>query len=80
MASKEEKFKSGRNLPKENVDDCYWVRECQSCGSVQEDKKPEPKELKTSYTDRKCKKCKSSDLDYGSEIHPNRVEVEVEDW
>lgn len=45
-----------------------WIRTCQSCGNKQEDK---PQELNKAPTNafrmRKCKRCASSDLDYGSE-------------
>ena len=44
-----------------------FIRTCQSCGHKQEDTPPsQDKELTKAYTERKCKKCKSPDLDYGS--------------
>lgn len=42
-----------------------WIRTCQECGNTQEDKKPIGEMSKT-YAIRKCKKCKSMALDYGS--------------
>lgn len=44
-----------------------WVRTCQECGNKQEDNPPDRnKELTVAYETRKCKKCKSESLDYGS--------------
>jgi hypothetical protein len=44
-----------------------WYRTCQECGNKQTDKQPEyGKEPSNAYTFRKCKKCKSESLDYGS--------------
>lgn len=44
-----------------------WIRTCQSCGNKQEASKPDnSKPLPSSYTEAKCKRCKSIDLDYGS--------------
>lgn len=42
-----------------------FIRTCQECGHKQKDRKPQG-ELKDSYLNRKCKKCKSEALDYGS--------------
>lgn len=45
-----------------------FIRTCQECGNEQEDIRPSrDKELSNAYTYRKCKKCKSESLDYGSE-------------
>ena len=47
-----------------------WTRTCQDCGNKQTDKEQiygiEPSD---SYKFRKCKKCKSESLDYGSMHH-----------
>ena len=44
-----------------------WTRTCQECGHEQLDAEPSQyKELTPAYTERKCKKCKSSALDYGT--------------
>jgi hypothetical protein len=44
-----------------------FIRTCQSCGSQQEDCPPSrDKELSDAYRNRKCRKCRSEDLDYGS--------------
>lgn len=43
-----------------------FIRTCQSCGYKQEDKDPKGKNPSPAYCNRKCKKCGSSDLDYGS--------------
>ena len=43
-----------------------WIRTCQECGSKQEDKKPEGLDLSDAYCNKKCKKCKSEALDFGS--------------
>jgi ribosomal protein S27E len=52
-----------------------WIRTCQECGHEQIDKPPDTsKELTTSYRNRKCKKCKSEALDYGS----RQTDVEVD--
>lgn len=45
-----------------------FIRTCQECGHQQEDKEPNHIKGPTqAYLDRKCKKCRSSGLDYGSE-------------
>ena len=48
-----------------------WIRTCQECGYEQECPKPsfdKKGDLTIAYSERKCKKCKSSgSLDYGSE-------------
>lgn len=45
-----------------------FIRVCQSCGNRQEDKKPDDnKDVSDTYFNRKCKKCGSRDLDYGSD-------------
>jgi hypothetical protein len=45
----------------------YWqfIRTCQECGHTQTDKEP-TKGITDSYLNKKCKKCKSEALDYGS--------------
>jgi hypothetical protein len=43
-----------------------FLRTCQSCGNKQEDKDPKGKQPGAGYCNRKCKRCGSSDLDYGS--------------
>lgn len=43
-----------------------FIRTCQSCNNKQEDKDPKGKQPTTAYDNRKCNKCGSSDLDYGS--------------
>lgn len=43
-----------------------WIRTCQECGNKQEDKNPNGL-VNLAYCNRKCKKCKSEALDYGSE-------------
>ncbi len=48
-------------------DPTKWFRTCQSCGKKQNT--PEPKEgesVSQAYCHRKCKYCKSEDLDYGT--------------
>jgi hypothetical protein len=42
-----------------------WMRTCQECLHQQEDKEPGPNPA-NGYLNRKCKKCKSEGLDYGS--------------
>ncbi len=45
-----------------------FIRTCQECGARQTDTKPvDPANLRKSYTYRKCKKCKSEALDFGSD-------------
>jgi hypothetical protein len=55
-----------------------WLRTCQECIHKQEDKEPvygtEPPD---SYKFRKCKKCKSESLDYGSYFFYNEDGTEV---
>jgi hypothetical protein len=44
-----------------------WTRTCQECGNKQKDVQPSrDKELAVVYKNRKCKRCKSEALDYGS--------------
>lgn len=43
-------------------------RTCQECGNVQEDTLKLP--MTIAYENRKCKKCKSEALDYGSPSDP----------
>lgn len=43
-----------------------WIRTCQECGHRQESKPPHTYKSE-SWTELKCKKCKSPALDYGSE-------------
>ncbi len=52
-----------------------FIRTCQSCGHKQEDSRP-IKDMAKAYKERKCKKCKSPDLDYGSEKHAKEQEDE----
>lgn len=47
-----------------------FIRTCQSCGNKQEDKDPEGKAPSPAYCNRKCKRCGSSDLDYGTTSEP----------
>lgn len=42
-----------------------WVRTCQECGHRQLDKEPS-EGMSDAYRNRKCKRCKSESLDYGS--------------
>lgn len=49
--------------------DKIWMRTCQECGHKQISTKPNPDvELSDSYRNRKCRRCKSSSLDYGREL------------
>jgi len=46
-----------------------WLRTCQSCGHKQEDEEPpQSQPAYDKWAERKCKKCKSSDLDYGKKV------------
>ena len=42
-----------------------WLRTCQECFNIQEDKEPK-QELTSAYRNRKCKNCKSESLDFGT--------------
>jgi hypothetical protein len=54
-----------KRVPHWNAD--AWVRTCQECGHKQQDAEPQvPGEMTSAYRDRKCKKCKSEALDYGT--------------
>ncbi len=45
-----------------------WMRTCQSCGHQQRDTRPAYGDQSfDAYRDRRCRSCRSSDLDYGSE-------------
>lgn len=52
-----------------------FIRTCQSCGNEQTDSEPKG-EPSLAYENRKCKRCKSESLDYGSEraITPEEIE------
>lgn len=43
-----------------------FIRICQECGNKQEDTQPQLGQITDAYRDRKCKRCKSESLDYGS--------------
>lgn len=43
-----------------------WIRTCQECENKQEDKEPDGVTKSDAYFNRKCKKCKSEALDFGS--------------
>ena len=54
-----------------------WIRTCQECGNQQVDKEPQPMGNTTlAYENRKCKKCKSTALDYGT--YPSRFNASEE--
>jgi hypothetical protein len=42
-----------------------WVRTCDECGAHQIDKQPVG-EMTDAYRNRKCRRCKSEALDYGT--------------
>jgi hypothetical protein len=46
----------------------YWqfIRTCQECGHKQTDTEPEFGKVTDKWLEKKCKKCKSEALDYGS--------------
>jgi predicted nucleic-acid-binding Zn-ribbon protein len=49
-----------------NIQPNQWYRVCQECGYKQPAIRPDPnKPLPPSYTEAKCKRCKSAALDYG---------------
>lgn len=53
------------------------MRMCQECGHKQVDNEPNPNEdLSDSYRDRKCKRCKSESLDYGSRVYDKEINDE----
>jgi len=57
-----------------------WIRTCQSCGHKQECPRPtftdKTKDgLTDAYCNRKCKKCKSESLDYGSDVPSTPEEI-----
>jgi Zn finger protein HypA/HybF involved in hydrogenase expression len=55
--------KGARMITKEQA----WIRTCQECGNKQKDNPPpNDRELSDAYRNRKCKKCKSESLDYGT--------------
>lgn len=54
-----------------------WIRTCQECSHKQEARPPA--EYKgESWTELKCKRCKSRSMDYGHDVDPN--EDPNEDW
>ena len=58
-----------------------WIRTCQECMNKQEDIQPQyGVDLKGSYMSRKCKKCKSESLDYGSIKFFNEAGEELILW
>lgn len=47
-----------------------WTRTCQECGHYQKDTEPREQGVYTkAYDFRKCKKCGSEALDYGSNVY-----------
>lgn len=46
-----------------------WLRCCQECGHVQDERYPPVYGIEPSnnYKDRKCRKCKSESMDYGTQ-------------
>lgn len=55
-----------------------WGRTCQECFNIQEDNEPFGP-ISTGYSDRKCKKCKSSALDYGHRSFRYNKDNKLED-
>jgi hypothetical protein len=55
-----------------------FMRTCQECGNKQVELHPPTYGVEPSnaYKDRKCKKCKSESLDYGSEFPDTLEEIE----
>jgi len=51
-----------------------WARRCQECGNIQKAKKPKLGEPAPSYTDSKCRRCKSMSLDYGHHMTKARFD------
>ena len=43
-----------------------WIRTCQECFHKQQDTEPKG-EITNAYRNRKCRKCKSEALDYGTQ-------------
>jgi len=57
-----------------------FIRTCQECGHRQEDNEPDKnKPLSFAFENRKCKKCKSEALDWGSFQFLNPVDDRDED-
>lgn len=53
-----------------------WVRTCQECGHKQISAKPNPDaELTDAYRNKKCRRCKSSGLDYGTEMTKEEIDA-----
>ena len=48
-----------------SLPDEAWIRSCNECGHHQVDKMPLG-EMTEAYRNRKCKRCKSEALDYGT--------------
>lgn len=42
-----------------------WARKCQECGAVQEAVEPKNNVLTDAYANAKCRKCRSTALDWG---------------
>lgn len=60
----------------------YYYRTCQECGHIQKDVDPSSLAERRidSYRSRKCRRCKSESLDWGSISHPaERQETEDEE-
>jgi hypothetical protein len=53
-----------------------WIRICQECGNKQEDKDPKHA-ITYAYLNKKCKKCKSEALDFGSMHSDDNEDVEA---
>jgi len=57
-----------------------FIRTCQSCGTSAEYKDPATyKDQKSeAWRETKCKNCKSDDLDYGSYVNDELVDIDDE--
>lgn len=50
----------------ESLPENAWIRTCTECGHKQQDTEPSAG-LSNAYCNRKCRKCKSEALDYGTQ-------------
>lgn len=64
-------------LGKANQYDDLFLRECQSCWHLQKDVCPYPNNPTRAFQDRKCRKCKSEDLDYGTTNRGKQFEEQL---
>ena len=55
-----------KHIPPDNSGDWVWLRTCQECFQKQKSTPPDYGNHKLAYDRKKCRKCGSESLDYGT--------------